>query len=362
MNHSNQQVPTIPMQRSSLKSSIKVAIVGGTGYTGIELIRILANHPLAQVQTITSRKEVGIKLRDYFVGFQDSQLVFSEATQKELSAHDVVFYATPHEVAMQEAQSLMDAGVKVIDLSAGFRLKNPQIFEEWYKQPHTATATLAEAVYGISELERTAISKARLVANPGCYPTSIQLPLVPLIKQGLIQSQGIISDSKSGISGAGRGVNVNTLFSECSENFKAYGVAGHRHLPEINQALSQYSGKDCEIVFIPHLVPMARGIESTLYCQLSPTAKLNNIYDCWYQCYAQEPFVVVQNTPPNTKEVRSTNRCAFNATVFTDKKTLVISSAIDNLVKGASGQAVQNMNIMLGLDETLGLESLPLLA
>jgi N-acetyl-gamma-glutamyl-phosphate reductase len=263
---------------------------------------------------------------------------------------------------MGQAGELVKAGVKVVDLSADFRLKNTTVFEHWYCQ-HSDPELLQKAVYGLTELNREAIKTAQLIANPGCYPTSIQLPLAPLLYEGLIETKGIFIDSKSGVSGAGKSLSVGNLYTENDENFRAYGVAGHRHLPEIEQELSHFADEAIQVTFVPHLLPMTRGIESTIYCQLKEGIKLTDIYQVWQKKYAQEDFISIrENTPPATKEVRGTNRCAFSAVIPQQRNTLVISSVIDNLVKGASGQAVQNMNIMLGLDETLGLGQIPLLA
>lgn len=341
-----------------------IGIVGGTGYTGLELLRLLIPHPQVDIHTIVSRSEAGKSITEIFPGLEES-LYFEQWDINKLKACDLVFFATPHQVAMNQARELVEAGVKVVDLSADFRLQNLGTFQKWYGCEHTDPKLLKEAVYGLSELNREKIQKARMIANPGCYPTSIQLPLAPLLQEGVIDYQGVFIDSKSGVSGAGRSLSLGNLYTENDENFKAYGVSGHRHLPEIEQELSRFTLKDqpMQVTFVPHLLPMTRGIESTIYCQLNTGFTLSDIYALWQQYFADEPFIrILENTVPTIKQVRGSNNVAFTAIIPQDRNILVISSVIDNLVKGASGQAVQNMNLMLGIPETMGLTQLPLLA
>ena len=335
---------------------IKVGIIGGTGYTGVELLRLLAVHPQAELGVITSRGEAGKKVADLFPnlrGYVD--LVFSEPDAKQLAACDVVFSATPHGVAMTHARALVDAGTKLIDIAADFRLTDPALWEKWYGMPHACTDLLTEAVYGLPEINRERIRSARIIANPGCYPTAVQLGFLPLLERGLIDVEHLIADAKSGVSGAGRKAEVHSLFAEASDNFKAYGVAGHRHLPEIRQGLERLCGASVGLTFVPHLVPMVRGIYATLYARLTdPGADLQAIFE---ERYRSEPFVDVlpAGSLPDTRSVRASNMCRIALHRPQDGDTVVVLSVIDNLVKGAAGQAVQNMNIAFGLEETLGL-------
>jgi N-acetyl-gamma-glutamyl-phosphate reductase len=344
---------------------IKVGIVGGTGYTGVELLRLLALHPNVELAVITSRGEAGMPVAEMFPslrGFVD--LKFSDPATANLAACDVVFFATPHGVAMSQAQALLAANVKVIDLAADFRLQDTAVFEKWYKMPHSCPDILANAVYGIPELYREKIKSAQVIGNPGCYPTTVLLGLAPLLEQGLIDfSAPIIADSKSGVSGAGRKAEVPTLFAESSDTMKAYGVAGHRHHPEIHAQLTQLSGTDVQLLFVPHLIPMIRGMLSTIYVKLADVAKNVDLQALYQQRYVHESFVDVMPTGslPETRSVRGSNvlRIALHPKPQTDYLTLVVIQ--DNLVKGAAGQAVQNMNIMFGLAESTGLGVVPLL-
>jgi N-acetyl-gamma-glutamyl-phosphate reductase len=344
---------------------LKIGIVGGTGYTGVELLRLLALHPHAELACITSRGEAGLPVADMFPslrGFVD--LKFSDPATANLSACDVVFFATPHGVAMSQAEALLKADVKVIDLAADFRLQDTTVFEKWYKMSHTCADILKDAVYGIPELYRDNIKKAKVIGNPGCYPTTVLLGLAPLLEQGLIDlSVPIIADSKSGVSGAGRKADVATLFAEASDNMKAYGVASHRHHPEIHAQISQIAGKKVDFIFVPHLVPMIRGMLSTIYVKLS--AKANGL-DCqalFEKRYANEQFVDVlpAGTMPETRSVRGSNQLRIALQSQADTGYLTIVVVQDNLVKGAAGQAVQNMNIMFGFEENAGLTVVPLL-
>ncbi|WP_207063296.1 N-acetyl-gamma-glutamyl-phosphate reductase [Motiliproteus sp. SC1-56] len=336
---------------------IKVGIVGGTGYTGVELLRLLARHPQVEVSVITSRTEAGMKVADIYPnlrGYYD--LAFSEPTLESLSACDLVFFATPNGVAMKQMRELLERGVRAIDLAADFRIKDIDTWSQWYGMEHACADLVEEAVYGLPEMNRSAIAKARLVANPGCYPTATLLGYLPLLEKGLINRRRLIADCKSGASGAGRGANVGTLLCEAGENFKAYGVAGHRHLPEIKQGLSEISGYPVGLTFIPHLVPMIRGIHATLYGVLNdPHDDLQGVFETRY---ANEPFVDVMpaGSMPETRSVKGGNQCRIAVHRPQNDDTVVVLSVIDNLVKGAAGQAIQNMNIMFGLEEDCGLE------
>lgn len=340
---------------------VKVGIVGGTGYTGVELLRLLAQHPEVRLETITSRKEAGMNVSDMFPNLRGRVgLKFEEPTEAPLHQCDVVFFATPNGVAMQQARALVDAGVKVIDLAADFRIKDIALWEKWYGMQHACPELVEEAVYALPEVNRSEIKGARVIANPGCYPTAVQLGFLPLIEAGVIQLEGLVADCKSGVSGAGRKAEVPTLFSEAADNFKAYGVAGHRHLPEIVQGLSRRAGKTVGLTFVPHLTPLIRGIHATLYARLAKDVDLQALYE---QHYAGEYFVDVlpAGSHPETRSVRSANFCRIAVHRPQGGDTVVILSAIDNLVKGAAGQAVQNMNILFGLPEATGLQQIPIL-
>jgi N-acetyl-gamma-glutamyl-phosphate reductase len=336
---------------------IKIGIIGGTGYTGVELLRLLAVHPEATLQVITSRGEVGKKVADLFPNLRGHvDLAFTEPDTKSLSACDVVFSATPNGVAMTHARELLKAGVKLIDLAADFRLKDAAVWEKWYGMPHACPELLAEAVYGLPEVNREMIKKARLIANPGCYPTAVQLGFLPLLENNLVDPQHLIADAKSGVSGAGRKAEVHTLFSEAADTMKAYTVAGHRHLPEIRQGLETVYGKPVGLTFVPHLTPMIRGIHATLYARL--TKKTENLQKVFEERYANEPFVDVlpSGSHPETRSVRASNVCRLAVHQPQGGDTVVVLSVIDNLVKGAAGQAIQNMNILFGLNERTGLD------
>jgi N-acetyl-gamma-glutamyl-phosphate reductase len=340
---------------------IKVGIVGGTGYTGVELLRLLAAHPQVTLQVITSRADAGTRVFQMFPslrGFVD--LAFTHPDQAQLEKCDLVFFATPNGIAMQQVRALLEAGVKVIDLAADFRLQDIASWEKWYGIPHGCPDLVAEAVYGLPEINRSQIKSARLVANPGCYPTAVQLGFIPLLEAGVIEPNSLIADAKSGVSGAGRKVEMGNLFSEASDNFKAYGVAGHRHLPEIKQGLARAANKEIGLTFVPHLTPMNRGIHATLYGRLTREADLQALFE---QRYANEPFVDVMpaGSLPETRSVRGANHCRIAVYRPQGGDTVVVLSVIDNLVKGAAGQAVQNMNIMFGWPETTALNSIPLL-
>ncbi len=340
---------------------IKVGIVGGTGYTGVELLRILALHPEVELCLITSRSEAGTKVADLFPNLRGVvDLAFSEPDVSKLKGCDLVFFATPNGTAMQMVPELLEEDVRVIDLAADFRLKDPAVWDQWYGISHACPELLAQAVYGLPEMNRDAIKRARLVANPGCYPTAVTLGFLPLLRRGLLDVNSLIADAKSGVSGAGRKAAVGGLMGECGESFKAYAVPGHRHLPEISQTLSAVVGKVVELTFVPHLVPMIRGIHATLYGQMQGQADLQDLFE---EYYADEPFVDVlpSGSHPETRSVRGNNMCRIAIHRPQKGNMVVVLSVIDNLVKGAAGQAVQNMNLMFGLDEKLGLEAVALL-
>ncbi len=339
---------------------IRAGIVGGTGYTGVELLRILALHPDVQVSAVTSRADAGQRVDKIYPslrGYCDA--LFSLPETANLLDCDVVFFATPNGTAMTMAGELLDQGIKVIDLSADFRIKEIADWETWYGMTHASPQLVAEAVYGLPELNREAIRQARLIACPGCYPTAVQLGFLPLIEAGLIDSQNLIADVKSGVSGAGRKAELSSLMSEAGESFKAYGVAGHRHLPEIRQGLGLVAGHPVGLTFVPHLTPMIRGIHATLYASLQQDADLQNLFE---QRYQDEFFVDVlpAGSHADTRNVRGSNRCQIAIHRPQGGNTVVILSVIDNLVKGASGQAVQAMNLMFGLAERQGLETVAL--
>ncbi|WP_050464954.1 N-acetyl-gamma-glutamyl-phosphate reductase [Herbaspirillum autotrophicum] len=343
---------------------IKVGIVGGTGYTGVELLRILATHPQVQLQAVTSRKEDGMPVAEMYPSLRGRvDIAFSAPEKARLTDCDVVFFATPHGVAMAQAPELLAAGVKVIDLAADFRLQDTAVFEKWYKMPHSCPELLKEAAYGLVELNRDAIKKARLVGNPGCYPTTMQLGLAPLLKAGVIDASHIIADCKSGVSGAGRKAEVAMLFSEASDNFKAYGVSGHRHSPETLEQLSKLTSDKLGLLFTPHLVPMIRGMHSTLYARLNREVDNVTLQALFEDAYKNEPFVDVMpfGSHPETRSTRSSNMLRIAVHRPGDGDTVVVLVVQDNLVKGASGQAVQCMNLMFGLDETTGLQHVPVL-
>ena len=347
---------------------IAVGIVGGTGYTGVELLRLLLRHPQAQVRLLTSRTEAGKRVADMFPNLRGhTDLEFSDLDIEKLKQCDVVFFATPHGVAMKHAEALVAAGTKVIDLAADFRLQDLAQFEKWYGMAHSCPALLKDSVYGLTELNREKIKQAQVIGNPGCYPTTVQLGLAPLLKseQPLINPQSIIIDAKSGVSGAGRKADLGMIYSENADNFKAYGVAGHRHHPEIVEALENISGQKGQfnqLLFVPHLVPMIRGMLSTIYVDLTEQAQQLDLQALYKNFYKNERFVDVlpANSSPETRSVRGANQLRI-AVHRPQPNKLIILVAQDNLVKGAAGQAVQNMNLMFGLDEATGLEGIGLL-
>ena len=339
----------------------KVGVVGGTGYTGVELLRLLAQHPNVAIRAITSRGEAGLPVADMFPSLRRRvDLCFVDPQAADLAACDVVFFATPNGIAMQQAKALVDAGVKVIDLAADFRITDIAEWEKWYGMKHACPELVAEAVYGLPEVNREAVANARVVANPGCYPTAVQLGFLPLVEAGVVELGSLIADAKSGVSGAGRKAETHILFSESSDNFQAYGVAGHRHLPEIRQGLSRFAGAPVGLTFVPHLTPMIRGIHATLYARLNKEVDLQALFE---ERFAGEAFVDVmpKGAHPSTRSVRSANMCRVAVHRPQGGDVVVVLSVIDNLVKGAAGQAVQNMNILFGLPEVTGLGHVPVM-
>jgi N-acetyl-gamma-glutamyl-phosphate reductase len=338
----------------------KIGIIGGTGYTGVELIRLLVRHPQAEIMVITSRSESGRRVSEIFPSLRGvCELEYSKPDSKSFAECDVVFSATPNGIAMSMARELLDAGIRLIDLAADFRIKDVAVWEHWYGMQHACPELIDEAVYGLPEINREAIRSARLVANPGCYPTAVTLGWLPLLGAGLVDAMDLIADVKSGVSGAGRGANVGSLLTEAGDSFKAYGVSGHRHHPEILQNLTQLSGAPTELVFTPHLTPMIRGIHATLYAKLLPgqDVDLQALYEA---AYADEPFVDVMpaGSLPETRSVRGSNICRI--AVYQNGQRVIVLSVIDNLVKGAAGQAVQNFNLIFAYDEMTGLDVVPL--
>ncbi|MBK1719012.1 N-acetyl-gamma-glutamyl-phosphate reductase [Thiocystis violacea] len=339
---------------------IRVGIVGGTGYTGAELLRILARHPGATVAVITSRTEAGQPVAEMFPHLRGHlDLRFTEPDAGALAECDLVFFATPNGTAMRAAPELLERGTRVIDLAADFRLKDPVLWEQWYGMPHLCPDWLAQAVYGLPELNRASIPSARLIANPGCYPTAVTLGFLPLLEGGAVDPAWLIADAKSGVSGAGRKATTGLLMAEVGESFKAYSVSGHRHAPEITQNLMMFAGVDANLTFVPHLVPMIRGIEATLYARLTDVGvDLDALFSARY---GGEPFVdLMPGGHPDTRSVRGANLCRI-AVSRQGRDVVIVQSVIDNLVKGAAGQAVQNMNLMFGVDESVGLEAVAML-
>jgi N-acetyl-gamma-glutamyl-phosphate reductase len=345
---------------------IKAGIIGATGYTGVELLRLLALHPEVELAVVTSRELAGTAVASRYPNLRGHvDLNYSSPDIKALADCDVVFYATPHAVAMNTAAELLATGTRIIDLSADFRIKDIALWEQWYKTEHACPELVEEAVYGLPEVNREAIAGARLIAVPGCYPTAVQLGFLPLLEQGLVDCDRLIADAKSGVSGAGRKAAEAYLLTEATESIKAYGVAGHRHLPEISQGLSRAAGEAVKLTFIPHLTPMIRGILATLYAPVKSgtqvtAARLQSIFE---DRYANEPFVDVlpAGELPATRDVKGSNNCEISVAYNEDTDTVIVIAAEDNLVKGASGQAVQNMNIMFGFEERAGLNVVALM-
>jgi N-acetyl-gamma-glutamyl-phosphate reductase len=340
-----------------------VGIVGATGYTGVELLRLLVQHPEVEVTVLTSQKYAGVPIDQVFPSLTGRlQIKCEEITIDRISQKtDFIFTAVPHKTAMETVPLFYQKGKRVVDLSADFRIKDPEVYERWY-QKHTCVDLLSESVYGLPELHREEIKNAKIVGNPGCYPTGALIGLIPLIKRGMISYEHIVIDSKSGVSGAGRDVVLGSLFCEVNEGVKAYKIFDHRHLPEIEQELSQLAQKKIMVTFVPHLIPMDRGILTTIYVNLNKKIKTEDALSIFQEYYRGEPFIRIypKGKIPNTKDVRGSNYCDIGVIVNESDSRAVIVTAIDNLVKGASGEAVQNMNIMLGYPETMGLDVLPL--
>ncbi len=343
------------------QKTINVGIVGGTGSTGVELLRLLAQHPHARLTAITSRSEAGMPVAEMFPNLRGwIDLKFVAPAAAALDQCDLVFFATPNGIAMKDTPALVKAGVRVIDIAADFRIRDIAEWERWYQMAHACPDLVAEAVYGLPEVNRSKIAGARIVANPGCYPTAVQLGFLPLVEAGIVDTEHLIADAKSGVSGAGRKAEVHTLLAEASDNFKAYGVSGHRHYPEIKQGLAQLTRQPVNLVFTPHLTPMIRGIHATLYARLTQESDLQALFE---KRYAHETFVDVMpaGSHPDTRSVRGANMCRIAVHRPQGGATVVVLSVIDNLVKGAAGQALQNMNIMFGLPEDTGLKQVALL-
>ncbi|NIS61109.1 MAG: N-acetyl-gamma-glutamyl-phosphate reductase [Proteobacteria bacterium] len=338
---------------------LRIGVVGATGYTGSELIRLLIGHPEAEISILTSRKYAGDLISDVFPSLR-GRIEFrcqNAPMEKVAEESDFIFSAVPHKTAMEVIPLLHERGKKIVDLSADFRFRDPRVYEKWY-QPHTCPELLKDSVYGLPELYRSRIKGARIVGNPGCYPTGALLPLIPLIKQGVITPEGLVIDSKSGVSGAGRELSLETQFSEVNEGLKAYKILEHRHCPEIEQELSGLAGHPLTVIFTPHLIPMSRGILTTIYCDLAQDETTENVLKWVADFYREEPFVRLcpLGKFPNTLDVRGSNFCDIGLKVDQKRETLIAISAIDNLMKGASGQAIQNMNIMCDFPENMGLE------
>jgi N-acetyl-gamma-glutamyl-phosphate reductase len=345
------------------KLKTRIGVIGATGYTGVELLRLLLNHPETEVTVLTSRKYAGVRIEEVFPSLTNRlRLKCEELDYDEISKKaDFIFTAVPHKTAMETVPPFYQRGKRVVDLSADFRFKEATLYERWY-QKHTCPDLLRETVYGLPEFHRQKIKEAKIVGNPGCYPTGALIPLIPLLRKGIVSAENIIIDSKSGVSGAGRDLVLGSLFCEANEGVKAYKIFEHRHVPEIEQELSLLAQKKVEVTFVPHLIPMNRGILTTLYVSLIQKAKTEEVLKALRDDYKVEPFVRVypKGKLPNTNDVKGSNYCDIGINVDEGSSRMVIVTAIDNLVKGASGQAIQCMNIMLGFPETAGLHSLPL--
>jgi N-acetyl-gamma-glutamyl-phosphate reductase len=340
---------------------IRVGVIGATGYAGAELIRILCGHPEVEITCITSRQYAGQRFDAIYPSMKGWVDLVCEtySAEKMAAAADIVYTALPHQLPMGIVPRLLQSGLKVIDLSADFRFRDVKAYEGHY-QPHTAPDLAAEAVYGLSEIYTEQIAQARLIGNPGCYPTSVLLPLIPLIQADLIETDAIIADAKSGVSGAGRGATLTTHYCQVNESFKAYKVGGHRHTPEIEAVLTEQAGHPVGLTFVPHLVPMSRGMATTIYTRIRDGVGGEDIDSCWRDFYKDRPFVrCIDHGAPDSLNVKGTNCCDIGFYLDGPKRRLILMSVIDNLVKGAAGQAVQNMNLMAGLDETAGLMHAP---
>jgi len=341
----------------------RVGVVGATGYTGVELLRLLLLHPQVEVTALTSQKYAGLSIDQVFPSLPKYlQVNCEELSVDQISKKvDFIFTAVPHKTAMETVPLFYQKGKRVVDLSADFRFKDPAVYERWY-QRHSCPELLRESVYGLPELHREEIRNAKIVGNPGCYPTGALIGLIPLIKNRMISYENIVVDSKSGVSGAGRDVVLGSLFCEVNEGVKAYNIFKHRHLPEIEGEVSQLAKRKVTVTFVPHLIPMDRGILTTLYVSFTQEVKTEEVLNTFNEYYQEEPFIRIypKGKIPNTKDVRGSNFCDLGIVVNESDGRGVIVTAIDNLVKGASGEAVQNMNIMLGYPETMGLDVIPL--
>jgi len=353
------------MRNSSTQGNcmIKVGIVGGSGYTGVELLRLLADHPYVKLKVITSRRDNGVAISDVYPSFrQKTDLKFSTLDKDSLIECDIVFFATPCGIAMSQATRLIKSNIKVIDLGADFRLQDTSTFEKYYKIKHSCPDLLKEAIYGLPELNRTAIKSAKIIGNPGCYPTTIQIALAPLLRADAVDTSRIIADCKSGISGAGRKAELALLFSEINDNFKAYGISGHRHVPEIIEQLRKLTAKKIDLLFTPHLVPMVRGMYSTIYAPLLKDFSTRELQSIFRNAYKNEPFIDVMplGSYPETRFTRGSNMLQLSLHRPRDSDIVILVSQ-DNLLKGAAGQAVQCMNLMYDLEETTGLLHIPII-
>ncbi|KAI3441362.1 N-acetyl-glutamate semialdehyde dehydrogenase [Psidium guajava] len=345
-----------------LQKDVRIAVLGASGYTGSEIVRLLTNHPYFGITLMTADRKAGQSLGSVFPQLITQDLPDMVAVKDaDFSEVDAVFCCLPHGTT-QEIIKGLPKNLKIVDLSADFRLRDILEYEEWYGQPHQAPELQKEAVYGLTEISREDIRRARLVANPGCYPTSIQLPLVPLMRANLIQSKNIIIDAKSGVSGAGRGAKEANLYTEIAEGIHSYGITRHRHVPEIEQGLSEAAQSKITVSFTPHLMPMSRGMQSTIFVEMHSGVTVDDLYEQLKIAYQDEEFVVLlgKGDVPHTRHVRGSNYCLMN--VFPDRipGRAILISVIDNLVKGASGQALQNLNVMMGIPEDMGLNYLPL--
>lgn len=340
---------------------IDVGVVGATGYAGLELLRLLSQHSNINIKVLTSRSDVGVSVSTLLPSLRGRvDLSFEPDNTPLLVECDLVFFATPHGVAMSRARALLEQGVKVVDLSADFRIKDAQVFKDWYGIDHECPELLEEAVYGLPELNRKAIKSARLIANPGCYPTAVQLGVAPLLKHKLLSYETIIANCVSGVSGAGRSAKIGNLFTEVSDNFKAYGVSGHRHSPEINQQL-QLIDPQAQVLFMPHLMPAIRGIYATIYVRLNEIGRSIDLFELYQTVYKDEPFIDIlpEGVMPETRSVRASNLVRIG--MHKPQVDMVVIFVVeDNLVKGAAGQAVQCMNLMFGFPEQLALEQVPI--
>lgn len=346
-----------------IRELVDVAIVGASGYTGGELVRLLDGHPHVRLTALSSRTYAGQSIGDVFLSLRGLEYRFESLSPEEIvSRADVIFIAAPHGVAMTYAPHVVEAGKTMVDLGTDFRFRDALVYEKWYKIPHTCPELLAKAVYGLPEVHRDEMAAASIIGNPGCYPTSIILALAPLLEAGAIDGDMVIADSKSGISGAGRKSEVTYSFCELNGEVRPYGVFNHRHTPEIEQELSLLAGKSVKAVFTPHLVPMVRGMVSTVYARVKPGYTKESVRSLYQQRYGDEPFVRLLDpgTYPSTKAVAGSNYCDISVDFDETSSMAILTSAIDNLGKGASSQAVQCMNILLGLDETVGIPKCPL--